>query len=148
MVGGGTILIKSNHTPFKWVTHKLEDNNTEKVFWLLWMFWAPRQASQTRYPAKGLRSPGNASGIWLQDFHRTRGSSDSRLREHKQYLVCNKNQRKGAVTPQEIEVDLPASVEGPPIKVRVDSGSLQGQGYWQQQPWKMPLGLNPLRGYH
>ena len=41
------IMIKSNPIPARWVTHKLETNNTEEILSLLWRFWAPHQASQT-----------------------------------------------------------------------------------------------------
>ena len=49
-------------------------------------------------------------------------------------------QGKGAVTPQETEPDLPASVGGSPVEVWVVSGSLWGQGHWQQQSWEVFLG--------
>ena len=48
---------------------------------------------------------------------------------HKQNLVCTRTQEKGAVTPQETDADLPMSVQESPVKVRVDSGLLQGQGH-------------------
>ena len=44
------IMIKSNPTPARWVAHKLENNNTEEILSLLWRFWAPHQASQTKDP--------------------------------------------------------------------------------------------------
>ena len=57
----GAIMIKSNPIPAKWMTHKLENNNTKEVLPLLWRLWAPHQASQTGGLAKGL----GILGIWL-----------------------------------------------------------------------------------
>ena len=54
-------MIKSNPTPAKWMTHKLENNNTKEVLPLLWRLWAPYQASQTGGLAKGL----GILRIWL-----------------------------------------------------------------------------------
>ena len=59
-----------------------------------------------------------------------------------------KTQRKGAVTPQATEPELPASVGGSPVVLWVGRGSPQGQGHWQQQAKKVPLGINPLGGHH
>ena len=50
----GTITIKSNPIPAGCETHKLENNNTEEVLWLLWRFGSPCQASQPGAPTKGL----------------------------------------------------------------------------------------------
>ena len=44
-------------------------------------------------------------------------------------LLCTRTQEKGAVTPQEIEPDLPASVWESLVEVWVDSDLLQGQGH-------------------
>ena len=41
----GTGTIKSNPIPTRWVTHKLENNNTKEVLPLLWRFWTPCQYS-------------------------------------------------------------------------------------------------------
>ena len=72
-----------------------------------------------------------------------------------------KTQKKGAVTLQETELDLLASVPGSPVEVLVSSGSPQGEGHWQQDSWKRffakafldvvinptiePRGMGPLR---
>ena len=48
---------------------------------------------------------------------------------HKQKLLHTKTQEKGAVTPQEIESDLPVTVQESPAEAWVDSGLLQGQGH-------------------
>ena len=75
------------------------------------------------------------------DYKPSKGlrETDSRLGGHKQNFACTKTQRKGAVTPQETEPKLPASVGGPPVKEWVGRGSPQGRGHW-----KIPLGINPL----
>ena len=59
--------------------------------------------------------------------------------------MCIKTQGKAA---EDTEPDLPASVGGSPVVAWVGSGSLQGQGHWQQRSWKLPLGLSPLGGCH
>ena len=82
-----------------------------------------------------------------QDWETGR-NRDFTLGGHKQNLVCTRTERKGAVTPQETEPDLPASVGGSPVEAWVGSGSLWGQGHWQQQSWKMPLGVSPLGVHH
>jgi len=129
----GTITIKSNPMPTRWVTHKLENNNTKEVLPLLWRFWTPHHASQPWDLTKDWESfgPGNlvlkATGIWSQDFCRTKGNRDFSLGEHKQSLACTKTLRKGAVTPQETEPKLPSSVGGSPVEA-VGRGSPQEQG--------------------
>ena len=61
--------------------------------------------------------PGNmtleASGIWLQNLHRT---GETVSEEHKQNLVCTRTQEKGAVTPQETDTDLPVSIQESPAE--------------------------------
>ena len=52
-------------------------------------------------------------------------------------------QRREAVTSQETEPKLPASVEGPPVEAWVGRGSPQGQAHC-----KVLLGLNPLGVCH
>ena len=115
-----TIMIKSNPIPPRWVTYKLENDNTKKVFSLLWMFWIPQ------FPSLGIwqrdwESPGNPTlkdiGVWLQNFHRMGGNRDSTLGGHKQILACTKTQRKGTVVPQETEQDLSATVGGSLVEV-------------------------------
>ena len=59
-----------------------------------------------------------------------------------------KTQSKEAVTPQETEPKLPASVGVPPVEAWVRKSSPQGWGYWQQQDRKVPLGINPLGVHH
>ena len=89
-----------------------------------------------------------ASGIWLQDFHRTGGNRDSSLGGHKQNAARTETQRKGAATAQETEPKLPASVGWFPMGAWVGRGSPQGWGRWQQLSAKVPLGINPLGVCH
>ena len=78
------------------------------------------------------------------NFHRTEGNRDSTLGGYKQNLVCARTQGKGAVTRQETESDLSADIGGFPMVAWVGSGLLQGDEYWQQQSWEIPLGVSPL----
>ena len=63
-------------------------------------------------------------------------------------LVHAKNQRKGAVIPQETEQDLPASVGVSSVGMWVGRGSPQEWGHRQQQSVKASLGVNPLGNHH
>ena len=76
----------------------------------------------------------------MQKLHRAERNKDLALGGHKQNLTRAKAQRKGAVTPRETEPDPPAGVGGSPVEARAGSGSPWGEGHWQQQPWKGPLG--------
>ena len=60
--------------------------------------------------------------------------------------MCIECQGKGAVTLQEAEPDLPASVGGSPAEAWVNKGSLQAPGDWQQLSGKVPFGINSLGG--
>ena len=51
---------------------------------------------------------------------------------HKQNLVCTRTHEKGAVTLQDIDPDLPVSVQEYPAEAWVSGGLLQGQGHWVQ----------------
>ena len=48
---------------------------------------------------------------------------------------------------QETKPKLCASVEGFPVEAWVGRGLPQGQGHWQQQSWKFPFGVSPLRSH-
>ena len=67
-----------------------------------------------------------ASGFCLQNFHRT---GKQTLGGHKQNLVHNRTQEKGAVTPQGTDSDLPMSVQEFLVEVWVSGGQLQGLGH-------------------
>ena len=54
--GRGKITIKSNPISTRWVTKKLENNNTKEVLALLWRFYAPHQSSQ---PGESSKKTGN-----------------------------------------------------------------------------------------
>ena len=58
-------------------------------------------------------------------FHRT---GNQTLGGHKQNLVCTRTQKKGAVTPQETEPDLPVSVQES-LEALVDRGLPWGKGH-------------------
>ena len=71
-----------------------------------------------------------ASGIWLQNCHRT-GETDSWRAQTKPCL--HQDQEKGAVTQQQTEPELPVSIQECLAETWVDSGLLWGQEHWQQQ---------------
>ena len=75
------------------------------------------------------------------------GETDSSLRGHKQNSVHAKTQRRGAVTPQQTEPKIPASVGGPPLEALVGKDSPQGWD-WKQLPGKVPFDVNSLGGCH
>ena len=82
-----------------------------------------------------------ASGIWLQNFHRTR-EADSWWAQTK---PCA--QEKGAVTPQVTKPDLPVGVRESLAEVWVDNGLLQCQGHWIQQSWESwHADISPFEG--
>ena len=63
------------------------------------------------------------------DYRTYTGLGKQTLGGHKQNLVHTRTQEKGAVTPQEIDPDLPVSVWESLAEVWVGSGLLQGQGH-------------------
>ena len=63
----------------------------------------------------------------MQDFHRSVRHRDSTLGGHKQNTACSRTKGKGAVTPQETEPDLLASVGVSSVEVWVGSDSQQGE---------------------
>ena len=70
----GTIRVKPNPVPTRWVAQNLQ-NSTKEVLPLFQRLRTPHQASQPGGPTKKSYSPRNlalkVSEIWLQDFHRT-----------------------------------------------------------------------------
>ena len=48
---------------------------------------------------------------------------------HKRNLVHTRTQEKGAVIPQEIDPDLPVSVQESPAEAYISGGLLQGRGH-------------------
>ena len=72
-------------------------------------------------------------------LQRNEGYRDSSFGGNKQNLMCTKTQRKGAVTPQETETKLPASVGGFPVVVCVGRGSPQGWGSGRIRPRMAPF---------
>ena len=136
-------MIKSNPIPTWWRTIKQRSSPLVRKV----------QNPTSGFPAWGHnKGPVNltlkASGIWLQDFHKTWRNRDSSLTGHRQNLVHTKAQRKGAVTPQETEPKLlvyycwRVSVEA-----WVGRGSPQGWEDWQQQFGKVSFDVNPPRGF-
>ena len=81
---------------------------------------------------------------------RTGGNRDSTLGVHTQSLVCTRTQGEGAVTPQETEPDLPASVGGSPAEVgggrwwlttgtKILAAEVLGSTHWREPSRSLPL---------
>ena len=94
----GAITVKSNPITARWVTQRLENTYTTEVHLLEWRLWAPCQVAnpgvQQREEEFLENQTWKASGIWLQDFDRTKGNRDYTLRGHTQSSVCNGTQGK------------------------------------------------------
>ena len=61
------------------------------------------------------------------------GLGKQTLGGHKQKLLCARTQKKGALTPQETNPNIPLSVQEAPLEASVRGGMLQGWGPWVQQ---------------
>ena len=60
------------------------------------------------------------------DYRTYTGIGKQTLGGYKQNFVCTRTHKKGAVTPQETDPDLPVSVQESPVDVWVSGGKLQG----------------------
>ena len=96
-------------------------------------------------------SPGNltlkASRIWFIGLPQDWGKETPHLEGTNKILCMPRPRGKGAVTLQETKPDLHASFGGWTVEVGVGRGAPQGWEHWQQQSWRVPLGVNPL-GLH
>ena len=68
------------------------------------------------------------------DYRTSAGLGKRTLRGHKQNLVCNRTQEKGAVTSQKTEPNLPVSVQESLAEAWVASGLPQGWGTEYNSP--------------
>ena len=76
------------------------------------------------------------------------GETETPLLEGTHKVVCASGPGEGAVTPEETEPDLPATVGGAPAEARGGCGLPWGQGHWQQKFWEVLLGMSPPRVCH
>ena len=89
----GTVMIKSNPIPTRWVTHRLENNNTKEVLTLLWRFWIPHSVeSQPGGFDKGTVNP---QGVWPwgpagYDYRPSRGlrKTETPILESANKILC------------------------------------------------------------
>ena len=63
------------------------------------------------------------------DYRTSTGLGKQTFGWHKQNLVHTRTQEKGAVTPQEMEPELPVSVQESLVKAWLNSDMLQGKGH-------------------
>ena len=61
------------------------------------------------------------------------GLGKQTLGQQKQKLMCTRTQEKRTVTPQEIDPNIPLSIQESPLEASVSSGLLQGWGHWVYQ---------------
>ena len=146
----GTITVKSNSIPIRWMTHKLENNNTKELPALFWKFWTPHQASQPGYLTKVLGIP-RKSGLesqWdliiglLEDWGKHR-----LVLQGTNQILCTQGPRRNDQWPYRRLKQKYLCVGGPPVEAWVSRGSTQGWGHWQHQARKVPLGINSFRGH-
>ena len=102
----GTIRLRSNPITARCVTYKLENSKTKNVLTLLWRFWAPYQASQPGDLTKelGVSREFDSEGQWdlIKGLSQDWGKQKLQSWRVQKNLVCTKTQRKGAMTPQEL----------------------------------------------
>ena len=67
------------------------------------------------------------------DYRTYTGVGEKTLGGHKENFVHTRTQEEGAVTLQEIEPDLPVSVQESPVEAWVSGGLMQGKGHYVQQ---------------
>ena len=108
---------------------------------------APRSGFPAWGSGKGTGNPQerDLEGQWdfITGLPQAWGDQAPTLGGHKQNLARTRPPGQGAVTPEEAEPDLPASVRGPPAAVRVSRGPPRGRGQWQRPledaPWYKSL---------
>ena len=76
-----------------------------------------------------------ASGVWLQNFHRTRERET--LGGLKQNLVLTRAQEKVAVTSTRTEPDLPVRAQASPAEAWVSNDLPRGQRHWLRRSWEV-----------
>ena len=95
-------------------------------------------------PTKGLGIPkeSDLAGQWDLTTRLPQDWGNQGLQSCRSQTKQNKTktQRKGAMTPQETEPKLPASVGGPPVEARIGRSTPQGWGHWKQGLGRFPLG--------
>ena len=84
---------------------------------------------------KGTEDPQGICLWKLVEFYygTSTGLGRETLGGHKQNRVCTRSEKKGVVSPQETEPDLPVNVQESLVKAWVDSGLLWGQGHLIQK---------------
>ena len=130
------------------MTYKLENNyNCRKSLTVVKVL--SHLSSLPSKPTESLGIPRESPVKGQQDLicNQDWGNRCSTIGGRTQNLMCTRTQGKGVVTPQNTEPDLPAIVGGSPAEVWGGSGSVQGQGHWQQQFLEVSIGVN-LAGGH
>ena len=143
----GTIMIKSNPIPARWLTLRLENNNTKEVFVLFWMFWTPCQAFQPGDVTKGLGIPRESGfgGSMGFDYRPSRGlrEIETPVLEDTYKILCTPRPRGDKHWPhRRLKQNFLLVLEG--LLWIVDhKGLTRRMGHW-----KGPLGINHLGVCH
>ena len=83
------------------------------------------------------------------DYRTSTGLGEQTLGGHKESPVCTRTQEKGAVAPQDMQPDVPVSVQKSLAEVSVNSGLPQNLRHCLQQSWEpQPVGIRPFEGDH
>ena len=92
--GRGKITIKSNPISTRWVTQKLDNNNTKEVLALLWRFYAPHQSSQ---PVGSSKKTGNLTWRTVGFDYRT--STELEETEGTNKILCTSRSNEESSDP-------------------------------------------------
>ena len=149
----GTIMIKSNPIPTRWVTHKPQNNNTKEVFPLLWRFWTQHQTSQPGDLTKGLGIP-RESGLegqrnLIMGFPQDWEKQTPALEGMNKTLHAPRARGKEQWPHRRLNQKYLLSVGGPLVEAWVSRVSPQGPGALaaagqERPPWCKPSWTSPL----
>ena len=148
----GVITMRSNPIPTRWVTHKLENNNTKIVPPLLWRFSVPGQASQPGDPAKRLGIPRESEFEGQQDLiiglPQDWGKQTPLLEGTNKMLHAAVPRGKEQWHHRRLNQTYLLVLEGLLWRCGSAVALCGDENHWQQNSWDMPLAVSPLEGHH